>query len=227
MFIVKIMLRIVTQGQYQMRYNNLSEQVGYAVFHRALFIHILVSGRLRRLNTAHIIGSTFSISCSMVPWYYLMPFKVSSFFLMQENGVAEKEPSGPPYMEAFLSDRFRYLVSPESKWTLHLKFCKQAIQKDKVALEICYAEFLWYLFNSSCVICDRVHGEWVAHHATTVLAITFVIVIVLCLGLFRLHVETRPEKVILFDQLSLINSFYIKLHIKFLYILNMYICKFW
>ena len=67
MFIVKIMLRIVTQGQYQMRYNNLSEQVGYAVFHRALFIHILVSGRLRRLNTAHIIGSTFSISCSMVP----------------------------------------------------------------------------------------------------------------------------------------------------------------
>lgn len=146
---------------------------------------------------------------------------------MQENGVAEKEPSGPPYMEAFLSDRFRYLETPESKWTLHLKFCKQAIRKDKLALEICYAEFFWYLSNPSYVICDRVHGEWVAHHATTVLAITFVIIIVLCLGLFRLNVETRPEKVILFDQLPLINSFYIKSHFKFQCILNMCFCKFW
>lgn len=46
----------------------------------------------------------------------------------------------------------------------------------------------------------RTHGEWVAQNATKVLAVAIVITIVLCLGLIRLNVETRPEKV--FDEFN-------------------------
>ncbi|KAG0593289.1 hypothetical protein KC19_1G318700 [Ceratodon purpureus] len=66
---------------------------------------------------------------------------------VQENGVSPRpKATGPPFMESFLSDRF------------------------------------------------RTHGEWVAHNAKMVLAVALAITVVLCLGLIRLNVETRPEK---------------------------------
>eukprot|EP01018_Ginkgo_biloba_P029410 Gb_36406 [translate_table: standard] len=40
----------------------------------------------------------------------------------------------------------------------------------------------------------RKHGMWVARNPSLVLAVSIVIVLFLCLGLFRLDVETRPEK---------------------------------
>ncbi|XP_024370575.1 uncharacterized protein [Physcomitrium patens] len=66
----------------------------------------------------------------------------------QENQVIDrpKDPAGTPFMEAFLSDRF------------------------------------------------RIHGEWVAYNVKKVLAVSILITVVLCLGLIRLNVETRPEK---------------------------------
>jgi predicted RND superfamily exporter protein len=41
----------------------------------------------------------------------------------------------------------------------------------------------------------RVQGEWIAQNALAVLAVALIIAVVLCLGLFLLTVETRPEKV--------------------------------
>jgi len=40
----------------------------------------------------------------------------------------------------------------------------------------------------------RKHGIWVARHPSLVLGISIAIVLLLCLGLIRLEVETRPEK---------------------------------
>jgi hypothetical protein len=40
----------------------------------------------------------------------------------------------------------------------------------------------------------RVQGEWIAQNALAVLAVALIIAVVLCLGLFLLTVETRPEK---------------------------------
>lgn len=67
---------------------------------------------------------------------------------VQENGATSrrKDPTGPPFMEAFLSEKF------------------------------------------------RTHGEWVAKNAKSVLVVAIVIIVILCLGLIRLNVETRPEK---------------------------------
>lgn len=40
----------------------------------------------------------------------------------------------------------------------------------------------------------RVQGEWIAQNALAVLAVALIIAVVLCVGLFCLTVETRPEK---------------------------------
>lgn len=45
-------------------------------------------------------------------------------------------------------------------------------------------------------VLGRTHGEWVAQNAKKVLTVAIVITVVLCLGLIRLNVETRPEKVV-------------------------------
>jgi hypothetical protein len=49
--------------------------------------------------------------------------------------------------------------------------------------------------TSILLVIDRVQGEWIAQNALAVLAVALIIAVVLCLGLFWLTVETRPEKV--------------------------------
>lgn len=42
----------------------------------------------------------------------------------------------------------------------------------------------------------RSYGLWIARNATWVLCSSLAIVLLLCLGLLRFEVETRPEKVL-------------------------------
>jgi hypothetical protein len=49
--------------------------------------------------------------------------------------------------------------------------------------------------TSILLVIDRVQGEWIAQNALAVLAVALIIAVVLCVGLFCLTVETRPEKV--------------------------------
>ena len=45
---------------------------------------------------------------------------------------------------------------------------------------------------------SRSYGTWVARNPTLVLCSSLAVVIVLCFGLIRFQVETRPEKVLIF-----------------------------
>lgn len=50
----------------------------------------------------------------------------------------------------------------------------------------------WFLTNNLIL---RGYGKWVARNPITVLGSSSAIVLLLCLGLIRFKVETRPEKV--------------------------------
>jgi hypothetical protein len=56
-------------------------------------------------------------------------------------------------------------------------------------------QVLKHYLNFSEVHC-RKHGIFVARHPLRVLCVSLLVPVLLCIGLFRLKVETRPEKVL-------------------------------
>lgn len=62
---------------------------------------------------------------------------------------------------------------------------------DKMQLLCVNAE--WLFTNNNLIV--RGYGKWVARNPITVLGSSSAIVLLLCLGLIRFKVETRPEKV--------------------------------
>lgn len=62
----------------------------------------------------------------------------------------------------------------------------------------------WFLTKNN-ILMLRGYGKWVARNPIIVLGSSLVIVLLLCLGLIRFKVETRPEKVRLaFTEYSLV-----------------------
>lgn len=63
---------------------------------------------------------------------------------------------------------------------------------------LCFHCCRWNDFwHSVCSVLFRRYGTWVARHPTLVLCSSLSIVLLLCLGLIRFKVETRPEKVLI------------------------------
>lgn len=58
------------------------------------------------------------------------------------------------------------------------------------------------------ILVPRKYGKWVARNPTLVLSLSMALVLLLCLGLIRFEVETRPEKV-LFGSISILHHIWI------------------
>lgn len=99
---------------------------------------------------------------------------------MQEMVPQESNPR-PSAVQGYMSSFYRLINT-----TLFSNERSKDIQHCFLCLGTC-------LINFSTM--SRQYGKWAAKNPTLVLCVSLAVVLVLCLGLIHLEVETRPEKV--------------------------------